>query len=325
MSSIDSFDIDNNYFLYNLDNRISYNNQGIDEDSQNENNENSFIYKPESNENDEKNELMNKKEEKDTYKQQIGLISPKQSQKSTNDSEKKETAQKEKPNINAASTNYENQSRLNKSKKNIEKETKNLLSHKKNRSAKNNSNNKYMGDYIVRKCKHLTLKAIFNLINKKIIKFYNGKIGNGIFKRQLKKLCMKQKSEPTIKFNQEFLYKSIFEIFSDKISPKYSNYNPEFNKQLIQSLMNENNIEIKIYFTKLFRLTFLQCLEHYCSTKNYEELNEMRVFNDEKKNMEDKDYVENLDYYLKNYEEIIKGKKSRKSKERKKNRKIKII
>ena len=179
-----------------------------------------------------------------------------------------------------------------------------------------------MGDYIVRKCKHLTLKAIFNLINKKIIKFYNGKIGNGIFKRQLKKLSKKQKSEPTIKFNQEFLYQSIFEIFSDKISPKYSNYNPEFNKQLIQSLMNENNIEIKNYFTKLFRLTFLQCLEHYSSTKNYEELNEMRVFNDEKKNMEDKDYVENLDYYLKNYEEIIKGKKSRKSKERKKNRKM---
>ena len=94
MSSIDSFDIDNNYFLYNLDNWISYNNQGIDEDSQNENNENSFIYKPESNENDEKNELMNKKEEKDTYKQQIGLISPKQKEKSTNDSEKRKPHKK---------------------------------------------------------------------------------------------------------------------------------------------------------------------------------------------------------------------------------------
>ena len=85
--------------------------------------------------------------------------------------------------------------------------------------------------------------------------------------------------------------------------------------------MNENNINIKSYFTKLFNLTFIQCLQHYIGIKNYEELIGMKVFNDKKQEMvqdkEENEYIK-IEFYLQNYEMFIKKKRSRKSKNSKK-------
>ena len=60
-------------------------------------------------------------------------------------------------------------------------------------------------------------------------------------------------------------------------------------------------------------LTFIQCLRHYIGTEYHYELKGMRIFENEI-NLDDGNYVRNLEYYLKNYECIINNKKSRKSK-----------
>lgn len=249
------------------------------------------------------------------------------SQKSTNNSVKKELENEEKPIIDVKLTNYHNQLKEDESQEKLEivVESKTFLSNNKTNtknSIKNNCINKFSDENLRRKCKHLTLDAFFDFINLKIFEINNGNIGKGIIMKQFQKLNMKQKSESNIKFNKEFLSKSLKDIFSDKISGRITNYTPDHNKKLIQSLVNESNIDIKIYFNRIFNLNFIQCLEHYRGTKNYEELKGMRVFNDEKKIfMDDENYVEALDYYLKNYENILKNKKSRNPKKIKKNKK----
>ena len=145
---------------------------------------------------------------------------------------------------------------------------------------------------------------------------YNGNIGKGILTKQLKKLNQKL-SNSNIKFNKEFLFKSIRDIFSDKISSRITNCPPEHNKIIIQSLLNEKDINKKNYFNNLFSLTFFQCLEHFRGTNSYPELKEMNTLKNELKKYSNIDYVSNLDYYFHNYEIIINKKKSRKSRKQK--------
>lgn len=169
-----------------------------------------------------------------------------------------------------------------------------------------------------RRIKHLVLDSTMNFTNGKISESYNNKIGKGICLKQLISLNQKQKSSPNIDFNKEFLYKTIGEIMSDKISSKFTNFLPDHNKKLIQKLLNVDYVNKRTYFTKLFNLTFLQCLEHYRGTKTYPELIGMKVFEDDIKDGKiEENYVDNLKYYLNNYERIIQNKKSRKSKKMK--------
>ena len=176
---------------------------------------------------------------------------------------------------------------------------------------------KFSDDNLRRKCKHILLDNLLYLINYKIRILYNNNIGKGILKKELKKLNQKQKSDSNIKFNKEFLNKSIGEIFSDKISSRITNCPPEHNKILIQSLLNEKDINIKNYFNNLFSLTFFQCLEHFRGTHYYPELKEMNTLKNELQKYSNIDYASNLDYYFHNYEIIINKKKSRKSRKQK--------
>ena len=172
---------------------------------------------------------------------------------------------------------------------------------------------KYDDDNMRRKCKHIILDNLLYFINYKIRIFYDNKIGQGALKKELKTLNQKQKSESNIQFNKEFLYKTIGEIFSDKISGRITNFSPDHNKKLIESLINEKDIKKKVYFNNLFNLTFLQCLGHFRGTECHQELKGMNSLENElKKYSNDPNYAMNIDYYLKNYEKIINKKKSRK-------------
>lgn len=199
----------------------------------------------------------------------------------------------------------------------IEEKPKTLLKNKTEiNNGKNNLNcNLYLDENLRRKCKHLVLDSLLIFINKKICEFYNNRIGKGICIKQLQALNQKTKSSSNINFSKELLIKTIGEIFSDNISGRITNFIPEHNKRLIKKLLNEENINISNYFTQLFKLTFFQCLEHYRGTKYYPELKEMKVFTDDIKNLpEEENYLNILDYYLKNYEKIINNKKPRNSK-----------
>ena len=184
---------------------------------------------------------------------------------------------------------------------------------------KEKKHTKYDDDNMRRKCKHLILDSVFNHINHMIRKLYNNNIGQGILAKQLRTLNQTQKSEGNIKFNQEFLYKNIGEIFSDKISGRITNSPPYINKCIIQNLLNEKDRAKNIYFNNLFSLTFFECLEHFRGTKYFPELDGMDNLKkklDEYRN--DADYASNIDYYINTYEIILNNKKSRKKRQKKK-------
>ena len=188
-----------------------------------------------------------------------------------------------------------------------------LLGRKRKGDLSTGEHNKFSDDNLRRKSKHLVLDSIFNFTNKKIKEKYNGNIGNGRFVKQLLILNQKQKSDASIKFNKEFLNKNLGDIFSEKISSRYTTYNPYHNKCLIKLLTNNDDEDKKIYFSKLFRITFIDCLRHFRGSKKIEELEGMNGFDNIKSKYEnDEDYLKSLEYYIMNYEEIINNKRTRK-------------
>ena len=191
---------------------------------------------------------------------------------------------------------------------------------KTNNKKENKNNNKFKDINIRRKCKHIILFAILNFINDRIKEFYNNNIGKGVFTKQLQSLNQTQTSDQNIKFNQDFLNKTLKDIFSNDICGKITYLPKDHNKKLIEHLLNEKNIIIKDYFTNLFKLTFIQCLEHYRGSNFFDELNGMKLLTEEINNfMDDEEYAYQIKYYFQKYEEIINNKKSRNSKKKEQN------
>ena len=179
--------------------------------------------------------------------------------------------------------------------------------------------NKFSDDNIRRKCKHLILKYLLIFINKQINIVYDGKIGNSVFIKELKIINQKQKFDATIRFNKLFLNKSLCEIFSEDISKKYTNLPINHNKILINKLINEEDEFKKIYFEKLFNLTFIQCLKHFIGKEYIPLLEGLKCFNDIKKNEiiekyeeDGEEYSKALEYYLNDFENITNNKRPRK-------------
>ena len=158
-------------------------------------------------------------------------------------------------------------------------------------------------------------------LNIQIKKIYNGDIGNGIFKKELQTINQSQKSDATINFNKEFLYRQISDIFSDKISGRYTNFPPYHNKRLIIELLNEEDENKKIYFRRLFSLNFIECLKHFRGEKHIDLLDGLICFNDIQNEIINKyddgmDYYRTMKYYLDNFEKIISKKKARRSRKK---------
>jgi hypothetical protein len=185
--------------------------------------------------------------------------------------------------------------------------------------------NKFSDDNVRRKVKHLCFKYLLLFINSQIKEIYNNKIGQGIFQKQLQTLNQSQISNAKILFNQQLLEKNLGEIFSDKVTGKLTNIPCDHNKKLIQKLINEEDIEKRIYFQKLFNVKLKDCFEHFSGNKVIDELEGMELFNEIseitseylEKYEDGKDYIQQLEYYLKNYENIIKNKRSRKERSKK--------
>ena len=201
------------------------------------------------------------------------------------------------------------------------------------RKRKNENNttehNKFSDDNVRRRVKHLCFKYLLLFINSQIKEIYNNKIGQGIFQKQLQTLNQSQISNAKILFNQQLLEKNLGEIFSDKVTGKLTNIPSDHNKKLIQKLINEEDIEKRIYFQKLFSLKLKDCFEHFCGNKVIDELEGMELFNEIseitseylEKYEDGKEYIHQLEYYLKNYERIIKSKRARKERIKKNEKK----
>ena len=197
---------------------------------------------------------------------------------------------------------------------------KSLLGRKKKFENIKSKHNKFSDDNLRRKVKHLVIRSAMNYINEKIEFLYNGKIGNNIYKKKFLILNKNQKANATIDYNKAFLNKKLGTILSDNISKKYNIYKEDHNKSLVKYLINEKDINKKIFFNNFFNLTFLQCLKHYSGEEFIKELNGAKCFDEERNTLqEEDDYIPVLENYIKNYEDIIMNKNSRKKRFSKKN------
>ena len=176
----------------------------------------------------------------------------------------------------------------------------------------NNNNNKYklikggrktQFDYARRKLKTLVLNNVFE--------FIKGKLQ---FKYQLfQKISYDVKKEKPINEEKKFINKTLGEIFSNKVSRKYTTNRDKdnFNKKKIDELKKSNN-ELK----DIFNIKFIDCLNHFMGHEKSELLSGMTKFKDII--FDDEIEKNNLLYYSKNYIQLLNKIRPRKPKKKKK-------
>ena len=174
----------------------------------------------------------------------------------------------------------------------------------------NNNNNEYelnirgrkdQFDYARRKLKTLVLNNAFE--------FIKGKLK---YKYQLfQKIAYDVKKEKPINEEKIFINKTLGEIFSNKVSSKYTTIRDKdnFNKKKIDEIKESNN-----KLNDIFNITFIDCLNHFMGHKKSELLSGMTEFKDII--LEDKIEKNNLLYYSKNYIQLLNKIKPRKPKKK---------
>ena len=193
-----------------------------------------------------------------------------------------------------------------------------------NEESEQKIHSKFSNDNLTKKCKNIVLKSALESINKKIEEKYKNNIGFGKFKKELQILNQKNKIKSTANDDKLFLHKTLKEIFSDNISSRLYNYSENHNKVIIESLINDEDEEKRIYFNNLFNITFLEYLNYFmssetCNLNNNSILYEFKDFSfikDSLIQINGEDYVNALIEYLKNFEKIINKKRSRNSKKK---------
>ena len=167
---------------------------------------------------------------------------------------------------------------------------------------------RFSDDNMRKKCKNLILKFLLEFINDKIKIKYNYNIGHGKSEKALKILNQKYKKKATVNSDREFMDKTLCDIFSHDISDRFRKYSSDHNKNVIESLINEDD-EIKgNYFSKLFNLTFRDCLMNLSGEKYFEELEGFKNLTDIKDYLmkkNDLEYADYFIYYIKNFEKMI--------------------
>lgn len=169
---------------------------------------------------------------------------------------------------------------------------------------------------IIRKSKNLVLDYTLKYLNSQIKEIYEGDIGEGIYKKELLDINSEQKSDNKINSIRNFLNKTLKEIFSVNISERYTSYLSNHNEVIIKRLINENDINKREKFNKLFNLTFSDCLKLFIDDKNTEDFKGVEgfpKFSEIKTELnEDEKYLNKIKDFLINFEDIVKSKKARK-------------
>ena len=167
---------------------------------------------------------------------------------------------------------------------------------------------RFSDDNMRKKCKNLILNCLLEFINDKIKTEYNNNIGHGETEKSLKIMNQKYKKKATINSDRNFMSKTLRDIFSQDISDRFCKYSLAHNKLVIGSLINEEDEMKRNYFTKLFNLTFRDCLMHLSGDNNFEELEGFKGLTNIKDYLLKKNEVEYVEYfidYIKNFEKMI--------------------
>ena len=153
------------------------------------------------------------------------------------------------------------------------------------------------------------IDSSLNFINDKILKTYNNNIGNGIKKKKLFKINSNYVNNFGAEFNKQLLETTLGEIFSCDISGNYTSFLKDFNKELINDLLNEEDLKKRKIFENLFSKTFLECINHILGKKRINELQGLEHFFENE--IKDREALKKL---LNNFEETISSKRPKKSK-----------
>ena len=145
------------------------------------------------------------------------------------------------------------------------------------------------------------------------MEFINENITNK--KYRIKKIEPKQAENVKVDFEQIFMYKTLGDIFSAKVSSKYTSIiDPEnYNKNRIQKLRSSNE-----KLRNIFDITFIVCLEHFFCKSNKEELNGMKTCEDEDICYKNKEEKKDIINYGKVYKEKVSQSIPRRGGKRKK-------
>ena len=208
-------------------------------------------------------------------------------------------------NINIIENNIKNQDKKIK-KKHGRKQKKTLIEN-------HYRHTKIANDNIVKKINHLVISNFRNFINKKILD--NNKVNENDYKDTKKGLINKTALNKIIKnknirilykinpkilinsnveHNQKFIYKTMKEILSSDISKKYKK-KENYNESLINDLIEHDN-----QYKKIFEFTFLKVLNYYIEKEEYDELEGMEKYKEDKK--QNDEYNKRIIAIMKGYE-----------------------
>ena len=173
---------------------------------------------------------------------------------------------------------------------------------KKKKNPKNNKNE-------IQKLIKAIIDSSLKFVNDKISKAYNYNIGNGINKKRLFKINSKYIKNFRAEFNKQLLETTLGDIFSDNISGRITSYLFNFNKELINNLLNEEDLKKREIFRNLFSKTFLECIDQIIGKKRINELQGLeKCFENKIKSKVDREALKKL---LNNFQEIITSKRPR--------------
>ena len=173
------------------------------------------------------------------------------------------------------------------------------------------------GDNLIKNIRATIIKYITDFINEKIRILLNNKIGKSNCIKQFLQIAMEKLYHSKVDDDKNFLKIKLKDIFSFKISGKYTNYLDEHNKKLVEYLIIHE--KTGKYFKSLFDLSFLNCLDHINGKNNYNLLDGLakvnQIIEKEEKDLDEyeKEYYKN---FLNDYENIINDKNSRKARKK---------
>ena len=173
------------------------------------------------------------------------------------------------------------------------------------------------GDNLIKNIRATIIKYITDFINEKIRILLNNKIGKSNCIKQFLQIAMEKLYHSTVDDDKNFLKIKLKDIFSFKISGKYTNYLDDHNKNLVKYLIIHE--KTGKYFKSLFDLSFLNCLDHINGKNNYNLLDGLakvnQIIEKEEKDLDEyeKEYYKN---FLNDYENIINDKNSRKARKK---------
>ncbi len=204
-------------------------------------------------------------------------------------------------------------------KENSTEVTKKTLGKKRKNGQSKGIHDKYAGDNLILKIKTKVLSCISEYINGLISKTYNDNINHGLLLKQL--LPVDQDKKQNLKYLQNFIYKTLKEIFAVNISKKYSNFLKEHNIKLINNLLNHKNEKISKLYNNIFNLSFIECLNHICGKKSIKELVEIKTINDicDSMSLEEEEYKNVFKETAIKLETLLMNKRSRNRKKGKTN------